>query len=265
MAVAKKLTSSRIFHRRVENAWPRLHRRWGLFPTAIFLALFVAPVVAAPRFEALLAAGDLEEPVFDNAVRTLGARLAAANPPAARIERLSADDRVIAWEGARKATLPNLTRAIARLHTAADAGCFVFLTSHGREQDGLWLARSRRYLTPEGLDRALSASCGNRPTVTVVSGCYTGAFARAPMARPNRIVLTAARADRPSFGCSADQTYTFFDECFLGALRGAPSWHAIFVRARNCVARREKTEGFRPSEPQAWFGEAVARLPPPWR
>lgn len=258
MVVAEELTTKP----RPDPIFPR-----GLFPAALLLLLFlsIAPATAAPRFEALLAAGDLEQPVFDNAVRALRARLAAADPPPSRIERFSADEKVVAREGARRATLSNLTRSIARLHTEAGAGCFVFLTSHGRKGEGLWLAESRRFLNPGELDQALAASCGNRPTVAVVSGCYTGAFAQPPMARPNRIVLTAARADRPSFGCSADQTYTFFDECFLDALPGAPSWQSIFARTRSCVVRREREEGFRPSEPQAWFGAAVASLVPPWR
>jgi hypothetical protein len=222
-----------------------------------------APLTPSPHFEALLAAGDLEEPVFDNAVRALERRLVSAQPPVARIDLLSADDE-FTGSRAETATYGNLTHRIAALHTKAGDGCFVFLTSHGQEGHGLWLARSQRALTPDALDQALTAGCGTVPTIAVVSGCYTGSFAQGVMTRPNRIILTAARADRPSFGCSADLTYTFFDECFLGALDGAATWRVIFDRTRRCVARKEHQLGARPSHPQAFFGKAVANLQAPW-
>ena len=56
----------------------------------------------------------------------------------------------------------------------------------------------------------------------------------------NRIVLTAARRDRPSFGCQADRTYTFFDECLIGALPRASTWRAAFADTVACVGRMER-------------------------
>ena len=78
-------------------------------------------------------------------------------------------------------------------------------TQRGR---GVWLAAIGEFLRPPELARALDAGCGQVPTVAVVSACYSGVFAAPPMTAPNRIVLTAARADRPSFGCAADRTST---------------------------------------------------------
>src|SRR5689334_23478207 len=34
----------------------------------------------------------------------------------------------------------------------------------------------------------------------------------------NRMVVTAARGDRTSFGCGETNTYTFFDQCILESL-----------------------------------------------
>ena len=48
------------------------------------------------------------------------------------------------------------------------------------------------------------------------------------MTAPNRIILTAARADRSSFGCTADRIYTVFDACLLGVLPHATTWRAVF-------------------------------------
>ena len=80
------------------------------------------------------------------------------------------------------------------------------------------------------------------------------------MSKPNRVILTAARADRPSFGCQARRTYNFFDECLLGALPQSATWRAVFAGANRCVRRMERTLGVRASAPQAFFGEAVTGL-----
>ena len=81
------------------------------------------------------------------------------------------------------------------------------------------------------------------------------------MAKSNRVVLTAARADRPSFGCQAHRTYNFFDECLLTALPKSATWRAEFNGARMCVRHMEQALDERPSQPQAYFGAAVADLP----
>ena len=80
------------------------------------------------------------------------------------------------------------------------------------------------------------------------------------MVKPNRIILTAARDDRPSFGCQVHRTYNFFDECLLGVLPGSVTWRAAFGGAKGCVRQMERALKARPSEPQAYFGPAVADL-----
>jgi hypothetical protein len=115
-------------------------------------------------------------------------------------------------------------------------------------------------LHPDKLAAALARGCGKVPTVVVVSGCYTGGFTAGKMAEPNRIILTAARRDRPSFGCQPGRTYTFFDECLLGALPGAANWQQVFHGTTHCVSREEHALGESPSYPQAYFGREVARL-----
>jgi Peptidase C13 family len=210
-------------------------------------------------WQVVLAAGDDAERVFDDATGTLAGRLAAAGVPAANIHRLSASPAVLR-RGVEPATAENLLRRIADLPVRPGDRCFVFLTSHGEPGAGLWLARSERALHPEELAQALSRSCAAVPTVVIVSGCYTGSFASGAMVEPNRIILTAARRDRPSFGCQAGRTYTFFDQCLLGALPKAANWQAVFYGTSRCVSREEHALGEQPSEPQAYFGPAVETL-----
>jgi len=217
---------------------------------------------AAPpggSWQVVLAAGDDAEPVFDDATRALARRLAASGVPAANIHRLSAS-RGELHHGIEPATAENLIHQIADLPARTGDRCFVFMTSHGEHNAGLWLALSQRALRPEELAQALSSGCGMVPTVVIVSGCYTGGFAAGEMAEPNRIILTAARRDRPSFGCQVERTYTVFDQCLLGALPQSANWQAVFNRTRRCVGRQEHARGELPSEPQAYFGSAVADM-----
>jgi len=230
---------------------------------AILLAIppaggFAAPY--APGWQVVLAGGDYAQPVFDNAVLALRERLVGYGVPRGNIRRLSAqaDPRD---PSAEPATLDRLLTEIATLPARPGDRCLVFITSHGEHGAGVWLAHSEQVLRPAELARALAGGCAGVPTVVIVSACYSGAFAAGPMLAPNRIILTAARADRPSFGCAADRTYTVFDECLLGALPGAPSWQGVFQGANACVRQREHEMRALPSEPQAYFGLTVRNLP----
>ena len=213
----------------------------------------------AARWQVVLAAGDDAEPVFDNAARALGQRLAAAGVPEANIHRLSASGAEVG--AAVEPALANvLLQRIGTLPARPGDRCLIFLTSHGERGAGLWLARSNTAVSPDQLAQALSRGCAAVPTVVVVSACYSGGFATGKMAKPNRIVLTAARNDRPSFGCQVHRVYNFFDECLLGALPKSATWRAVADGSRECVHRMERALGERPSEPQAYFGAVVANL-----
>jgi hypothetical protein len=240
----------------------RVVASWSL--AALILALghggaSAAGAVPAGHWQVVLAAGDNAEPVFDNATRALNQRLTLAGVPESNIHRLSASSAELS-PGVEPALAEVLLRRIAELPARAGDRCLVFLTSHGERGGGLWLARSNTALSPDDLAQALSRGCAAVPTVVVVSACYSGGFAVGKMARPNRIILTAARSDRPSFGCQIHRTYNFFDECLLGALPKSANWRAVFDGAKGCVRHMEQALGERPSEPQAYFGAAVGDL-----
>ncbi len=128
----------------------------------------------------------------------------------------------------------------------------------------MYLAPHREFVSPGELDAALDQGCGSTPTVAVVSACYTGDFAQPPLARPNRIVLTAAAADRPSFGCGAGAQYAFYDDCLLQTLHSLPrDWSAVVAGTGRCVAQMEARDKEPPSMPQSAVGQAAAGLPVP--
>lgn len=242
--------------------YQRLIVRFCLAALAVIVALGAKPLTAPPveRWHAVLVAGDTAQPVFDNAVKAVDMWLIEHGVPPGNIHRLmaSASPRDPTTE---PATLERVLGRVAALRPRAGEGCFVYVTSHGAHGGGVYLSRRDQLLQPAALARALAAGCGRAPTVVVVSSCYSGSFARAPMTGPNRIVLTAARADRPSFGCAADRTYTDYDACLLGALPHATSWRDVFGETRGCVERREQQDNDLPSHPQASFGAAVRNLP----
>jgi len=239
----------------------RLAARLFVATLAVLAIGATQPAMPSPEhWLAVLVAGDTAQPVFDNALKAVDLWLVDHGVSASDIHRLaaSANPRDPAIE---PATLDRMLGRIANLHARPGDGCFVFITSHGAHDGSIYLSRNDEMLRPAALARALAAGCGMAPTVVVVSGCYSGAFARGAMTAPNRIVLTAARADRPSFGCAAERTYTVYDSCLLGVLPHATTWQRVFREIRSCVELHERQLDSDASYPQAWFGRAVKNLP----
>ncbi len=223
-------------------------------------AVEAAPPPAIPHagYKVVLVAGDDSLRVFDNAVAAMQRLLLA------RQGFMPGDMRVLsATRVGQKATLPHVMDAVADMKPAAGQGCLVFATSHGVRDGGLWLAASQTPLSPLALDLALNTGCGDAPTVVIMSACFSGSFAQPPMARPNRIILTAARPDRTSFGCKAGRRYTVFDQCMLRSFMAAADWRQLYDQTRSCVGAEEVREQVVPSQPQGWFGAEVANLPVP--
>jgi hypothetical protein len=205
-----------------------------------------------------LLAGDNSAPVFDNAVTRFQGLL--QGPSIEGIHSFSADGKVLDSD---IATADKLSTAMGKLPPSADTGCFVFMTSHGN-QDGVFLRADRKYqhfLTPTKLGELLDATCGLRPTVAIISACHSGVFL--DDAAPNRIILTAARADRTSFGCGAAFDYTYYDSCLLDHWPQSRNFIDLYNAVVLCVEDKERQMNVTPSEPQASFGTAIAALPLP--
>jgi Peptidase C13 family len=214
---------------------------------------------AASPWEAVLVAGDNAQPVFENAIGALAHWLEAGGVASSDIHRLTASQAPLD-PSVEPATPERILQRIASLRPPPGAGCLVFITSHGQEGQGIWLAYRGEFLEPASLARALSIGCAAVPTVVILSSCYSGAFTEGAMRAANRIIISAARADRPSFGCQADRTYTVFDECLLATVPRAPTWQAVYAGSLRCVQAREKRLQVLPSQPQASFGAAVRDL-----
>ena len=117
-------------------------------------------------------------------------------------------------------------------------------------------------LPPGVLSAILDQTCGARPTIAVISACYSGVFVP-DLGASNRMVLTAARPDRTSFGCGESNRYPFFDECFLQSAPSAKDFPALARKVQTCVADRETLEKVSPpSEPQLFIGAQLRPVLP---
>jgi hypothetical protein len=137
---------------------------------------------------------------------------------------------------------------------------FLILTSHG-SRVGLAVKAGRltQTLTPSNLADML-AQTGVRHKVVVISACYSGVFIPR-LANPDMLVITAADADHPSFGCRDKARWTYFGDAFFNvALRQAKSLKDAFVVARALVQKRELREHFEPSNPLMAGGANVKPL-----
>jgi hypothetical protein len=135
----------------------------------------------------------------------------------------------------------------------------LFLTSHGTKS-GLLAVRQPGWplvdVSPAELNEALQQA-GIKWRIVIVSACYSGGFIDA-LDNEYSLVVTAARADRQSFGCRDDRELTYFGEALLrDALPQSRSLQEAIDRARGLVAEREGAEDITPSEPQAFLGEKM--------
>ena len=219
------------------------------------------PSTPALTYRAVLIAGSDDTAAFDNGTARMRALLIQSGR--ARPEDIARFSSIQATEGAEIASAAAILRHIATLKPAENQACLVFFTSHGLPKRGLVIMASRQMVGPEILDRAVTSGCGDRPTLMILSGCFSGVFAEEPMARPNRVILTASRNDRPSFGCGAKDQYTYFDACLFDGLARGTTWQAVFEATTTCVRDKEAERGFDPSEPRAWFGTMASALPIP--
>jgi hypothetical protein len=131
------------------------------------------------------------------------------------------------------------------------------LTSHGAPEGlGLVAGRDALLVTPADVRRLLDQTKAQH-RVVIISACYSGVFAR-ELADARTLVITAAAADKPSFGCRDGATWTYFGDAFFNrALRGERRLDVAFERARGLVTQRERREGFDPSNPQIAGGSQV--------
>lgn len=153
------------------------------------------------------------------------------------------------------ATLTNLESAVESVAARMDRDndiLFVLLTSHGSEDHLLYVAMDPLPLdqiAPEDL-ADIFAKAKIRHKVVVISACYSGGFIDA-LRDETTMIVTAARADRTSFGCGTDSDITDFGRAFfVDGLNHNDTFTAAFAEASKRVDAEETQVNEEHSYPQ---------------
>ncbi|SBV52030.1 hypothetical protein XBLMG947_2820 [Xanthomonas bromi] len=168
------------------------------------------------------------------------------------------------------ATYDNLYDTLAAIGKRMDRkedALLLFVTTHGTEDHSLYVQvddKEEDFISPQDLRQALDdAGIDNR--IIVLSACYSGGFIPA-LRSPQTLILTAARADRPSFGCGNTSNATYFGQAWLiDAMNQSADPLAAFEIAKAAITAREKQEGELPSLPQQSLGKRIAPVLARWR
>ncbi|WP_298812797.1 C13 family peptidase [uncultured Sphingomonas sp.] len=202
------------------------------------------------------------DPVFGREAREAARVLA---------RRYHADGHVILLagsDGTRDSDLPmgspgNLDLALARVAEVMDPAedvLILYTTSHGAPFGLYYNDGDQGYgaVSPSRLWSQLS-TLGIRNRLILLSACYSGVFV--PMlSSDTTAIVTAAASDRPSFGCQADNDWTFFGDALINtALRKPQPLAAAVDQAQSLIAGWEKAAALDPSRPQVAIGAGAGR------
>ncbi|MEM1196967.1 MAG: C13 family peptidase, partial [Pseudomonadota bacterium] len=189
-----------------------------------------------------------------------GRSLTLAGPDGAR------DDRP---HGSIEALLISLAR-IAEIMDPAEDALVLYSTSHGLDLGLAYHYGDTGYgvLSPARFKSVLD-ELGIERRVLLLSACFSGVFVE-PLSSPDTAILTASAANRSSFGCEAENDWTFFGDALVNnALRQPQSLEAAADQAVNLVAKWESERRLLASLPQTrigpraktWLSDLEARMP----
>ena len=231
-------------------------RAWATrLAAALALAAFASGTAAraAPARAAVVALALWSDPVFRSeatgAAKVLAGRYGHGGPVVVRANTATA---LVAGPSGMTTALAAARRGMDPAHDVL----FLVLTSHGSPDGIAERGGGREGLLPPDEVATLLAASPFRLKVLIVSACFSGIYT--PLASADTLVITAADATHPSFGCQPEAHWTYFgDALFNQALRHDGSLVQAFAEARAIVAKREAAQGFDPSNPQMAGGEHV--------
>ncbi|MDR3385895.1 MAG: C13 family peptidase [Rudaea sp.] len=209
-------------------------------------------------------AGDGDENVFRNEVEFVERQFVQRFDAAGHTLLLINNPATVAQRPL--ASLTNLGTAIdaaaGRMDPDQDI-LLLFLTSHGSREHELYVGLDPLPLdqiTPQDLSD-LFADSPIRYRVIVISACYSGGFIDA-LKNDTTMIITAARADRASFGCGTESEITDFGRAFfVEGLNNSDSFPAAFATASSLIDAWETRDDEEHSLPQfATTPQIEARL-----
>jgi len=202
------------------------------------------------------------DPVFGREARVAGDVLRRRYDAAGRTIVLAGTD------GSGPSALPRgtpgtLAIALARIAELMDESedvLVLYATTHGAPFGLYYHDADSGFgaISPSRL-RTMLDDLGIRNRLLILSACYSGVFVPALQSETTAII-TAASADRTSFGCAAENDWTFFGDAMINhALRKAQPLAAAFAEANGLITTWEAQFPVRASQPQISIGAGTPR------
>ncbi len=168
------------------------------------------------------------------------------------------------------ATRTSIRAAIARIAERMDKEqdiFFLYITSHGSKDKKISLNHNGLALADidaKWLGDLLKAT-GIKHRVVVLSACYSGGFID-DLKDPYSLVMTAAAADKTSFGCADDSLFTYFGKAyFKESLKPGVDFEQAFFAAEKLVSQWEKEQKITESNPQIYSNAKVVEQLKRWQ
>lgn len=200
------------------------------------------------------------DPVFGREAREAAKVLSRRFDAAGRTLVLAGSDGRSA-DSLPMGSLHALSLALARVAELVDPDedvLVVYSTSHGAPFGITYHDGDEGFgvLTPARLGSLLQ-ELGLRNRLLILSACYSGVFVPA-LYSDTTALFTAASATRTSFGCAADNDWTFFGDAMINrALRKPQPLAAASAEALRLVAEWEASRKYEASYPQVSIGSRV--------
>lgn len=168
------------------------------------------------------------------------------------------------------ATLISIRAAITRIAERMDKEqdiFFLYVTSHGSKDKKISLNHNGLALADidaKWLGDLLKAT-GIKHRVIVLSACYSGGFID-ELKDAHSLIMTAASADKTSFGCADDSLFTYFGKAyFKESLKPGIDFEQAFVDAKKLVSTWEKEQKITKSNPQIYSNAQVVEQVKRWQ
>jgi hypothetical protein len=165
-----------------------------------------------------------------------------------------------------KGSITSLMVSLARVAELMDPKedvLVLYTTSHGAPEGLAYHYGDTGFgiLSPQRLGNALEELGLNR-RILLISACYSGTFV-AELAGEDTAILTASAANRTSFGCAADNDWTYFGDALINrALRKPQPLVEASQEANLSIVDWESRKLLLSSLPQTYLGDGVKQWLP---
>lgn len=158
----------------------------------------------------------------------------------------------------------NLAIALASIAKKMDLNedvLVLYSTSHGSKELGLVYRDGEEgfgMIAPERL-KLLLDELNFKRRILLLSACYSGIFVP-ELADDDSVIVTAASSNRPSFGCTPGNDWTFFGDALVNnALRKSQPMAKAAEEATGLISMWEAKLGLQASNPQISIGDDTAK------